>query len=120
MRLKLTGGGSKDSCSLTFCRYAGSCKGRITQPVSKVSPVAGAGGLCSCILTVVLPLIHQGEEAAPSLESERADTSTRSYSTEELPDDFTKSDQARFFLPFTVSIYSPSAYWVSESFILCI
>ncbi|KAM6128841.1 SUN domain-containing ossification factor isoform 2-T2 [Phoenicopterus ruber ruber] len=33
------------------------------------------------------------EEAGPRLESEHADSSTRSYSTEELLDDFTKSDQ---------------------------
>ncbi|NXW08447.1 SUCO factor, partial [Fregetta grallaria] len=36
------------------------------------------------------------EEAGPRLESEHADSSTRSYSTEELLNDFTKSDQARF------------------------
>ncbi|NXT32372.1 SUCO factor, partial [Pelecanoides urinatrix] len=38
---------------------------------------------------------EKGEEAGPRLESEHADSSTRSYSTEELLDDFTKSDQAR-------------------------
>ncbi|NWX13018.1 SUCO factor, partial [Aegotheles bennettii] len=38
---------------------------------------------------------EKGEEAAPRLEPEHADSSTRSYSTEELLDDFTKSDQAR-------------------------
>ncbi|NXF44970.1 SUCO factor, partial [Oceanites oceanicus] len=36
------------------------------------------------------------EEAGPRLESEHADSSTWSYSTEELLNDFTKSDQARF------------------------
>ncbi|XP_051481342.1 SUN domain-containing ossification factor isoform X2 [Apus apus] len=36
---------------------------------------------------------EKGEEAGPRLESEHADSSTRSYSTEELLDDFTKSDQ---------------------------
>ncbi|NXL44625.1 SUCO factor, partial [Podilymbus podiceps] len=35
------------------------------------------------------------EEAAPGLESEHAGSSAQSYSTEELLDDFTKSDQAR-------------------------
>ncbi|KFV55027.1 SUN domain-containing ossification factor, partial [Tyto alba] len=38
------------------------------------------------------------EEAGPRLESEHADSSTRSYSTEGLLDDFTKSDQARILL----------------------
>ncbi|XP_064928285.1 SUN domain-containing ossification factor isoform X4 [Columba livia] len=36
---------------------------------------------------------EKGEEAGPRLESEHADSSTRSYPTEELLDDFTKSDQ---------------------------
>ncbi|KAM6396622.1 SUN domain-containing ossification factor isoform 2-T2 [Pluvialis apricaria] len=36
---------------------------------------------------------EKGEEAVPRLESEHADSSTRSYSTEELLDDVTKSDQ---------------------------
>ncbi|KAM9283664.1 SUN domain-containing ossification factor isoform 2-T2 [Morus bassanus] len=36
---------------------------------------------------------EKGEEAGPRLESEHVDSSTWSYSTEELPDDFTKSDQ---------------------------
>ncbi|KAM6199201.1 SUN domain-containing ossification factor isoform 1-T1 [Sarcoramphus papa] len=36
---------------------------------------------------------EKGEEAGPRLESEHADSSTRSYSAEELLDDFTKSDQ---------------------------
>ncbi|NXE75589.1 SUCO factor, partial [Cochlearius cochlearius] len=36
---------------------------------------------------------EKGEEAGPRLESERSDSSTRSYSTEELLEDFTKSDQ---------------------------
>ncbi|NXF30326.1 SUCO factor, partial [Nyctibius bracteatus] len=38
---------------------------------------------------------EKGEAAGPRLESEHADSSTRTYSTEELLDDFTKSDQAR-------------------------
>ncbi|NWS57824.1 SUCO factor, partial [Chunga burmeisteri] len=38
---------------------------------------------------------EKGEEAGPGLESEHADSSTQSYSTEVLLDDFTKSDQAR-------------------------
>ncbi|NXH66915.1 SUCO factor, partial [Hydrobates tethys] len=38
---------------------------------------------------------EKGEEAGPRLESEHADSSTQSYSTEELLNDFTKSDQAR-------------------------
>ncbi|NXY48020.1 SUCO factor, partial [Ceuthmochares aereus] len=38
---------------------------------------------------------EKGEDAGPRLESEYADSSTRSYPTEELLDDFTKSDQAR-------------------------
>ncbi|XP_064310717.1 SUN domain-containing ossification factor isoform X1 [Phalacrocorax carbo] len=37
---------------------------------------------------------EKGEEAGPRLESEHADSSTQSYSTEDLPDDFTKSHQA--------------------------
>ncbi|KAM9620268.1 SUN domain-containing ossification factor isoform 3-T3 [Morphnus guianensis] len=36
---------------------------------------------------------EKGEEAGPRLESEHADSSTQSYSTQELLDDFTKSDQ---------------------------
>uniref|UniRef100_A0A8C8BM60 SUN domain-containing ossification factor n=1 Tax=Otus sunia TaxID=257818 RepID=A0A8C8BM60_9STRI len=36
---------------------------------------------------------EKGEEAGPRLASEHADSSTRSYSTEELLGDFTKSDQ---------------------------
>ncbi|XP_075278535.1 SUN domain-containing ossification factor isoform X3 [Opisthocomus hoazin] len=36
---------------------------------------------------------EKGEEAGSIRESERADSSTRSYSTEELLDDFTKTDQ---------------------------
>ncbi|XP_075566390.1 SUN domain-containing ossification factor isoform X4 [Pelecanus crispus] len=36
---------------------------------------------------------EKGEEAGPRLESEHADSSTQSYSTEELLDDLTKSDQ---------------------------
>ncbi|XP_009988153.1 PREDICTED: SUN domain-containing ossification factor, partial [Tauraco erythrolophus] len=36
---------------------------------------------------------EKGEEAGPRLESEHADSSTQSYSTAELPDGFTKSDQ---------------------------
>ncbi|XP_010125364.1 PREDICTED: SUN domain-containing ossification factor [Chlamydotis macqueenii] len=36
---------------------------------------------------------EKGEEAGPRLESEHADSSTQSYSTDELLDDFTKSDQ---------------------------
>ncbi|XP_072723372.1 SUN domain-containing ossification factor isoform X3 [Ciconia boyciana] len=36
---------------------------------------------------------EKGEEAGPRVESEHADSSTQSYSTEELLDDFTKSDQ---------------------------
>ncbi|XP_069718472.1 SUN domain-containing ossification factor isoform X2 [Phaenicophaeus curvirostris] len=36
---------------------------------------------------------EKGEDAGPRLESEYADSSTQSYSTEELLDDFTKSDQ---------------------------
>ncbi|XP_076195900.1 SUN domain-containing ossification factor isoform X2 [Aptenodytes patagonicus] len=36
---------------------------------------------------------EKGEEAGPRLESEHADSNTWSYSTEELLDDFTKSDQ---------------------------
>ncbi|NXE20938.1 SUCO factor, partial [Ardeotis kori] len=38
---------------------------------------------------------EKGEEAGPRLESEHTDSSTQSYSTDELLDDFTKSDQAR-------------------------
>ncbi|NXE95924.1 SUCO factor, partial [Menura novaehollandiae] len=38
---------------------------------------------------------EKGQEAAPRLEPDHADSSTRSYSMEELLNDFTKSDQAR-------------------------
>ncbi|NXP26574.1 SUCO factor, partial [Scytalopus superciliaris] len=38
---------------------------------------------------------EKGEEAGPRLEPKHADSSTRSYSMEELLNDFTKSDQAR-------------------------
>ncbi|NXK91065.1 SUCO factor, partial [Formicarius rufipectus] len=38
---------------------------------------------------------EKGEEAGPRLEPEHADSSTQSYSMEELLNDFTKSDQAR-------------------------
>ncbi|KFW07371.1 SUN domain-containing ossification factor, partial [Eurypyga helias] len=41
---------------------------------------------------------EKGEEAGPRLEPEHADSSTPSYSAEELLDDFTKSDQARLLL----------------------
>ncbi|NXY73254.1 SUCO factor, partial [Glareola pratincola] len=48
---------------------------------------------------------EKGEEAGPRLESEHADSSTRSYSTEELLDDFTKSDQARLLF-YSLSPYA--------------
>ncbi|NXH65213.1 SUCO factor, partial [Rhabdornis inornatus] len=52
---------------------------------------------------------EKGEEAAPSLEPEHADSSTRSYSMEELLNDLTKSDQARLLF------HSLSSYKVSET-----
>ncbi|NXR48257.1 SUCO factor, partial [Hippolais icterina] len=51
---------------------------------------------------------EKGEEAAPSLEPEHADSSTQSYSMEELLNDLTKSDQARLF-------HSLSSYKISET-----
>ncbi|NXI39299.1 SUCO factor, partial [Galbula dea] len=50
---------------------------------------------------------EKGEEAGPILEPEHADSSTQTFSTEELLDDFTKSDQARL-ISFTVSIHEAS------------
>ncbi|NXQ64117.1 SUCO factor, partial [Anthoscopus minutus] len=49
------------------------------------------------------------EEAAPSLEPERADSGTRSYSVEELLNALTKSDQARLSFHF-ISFHLLSSY----------
>ncbi|NWW76446.1 SUCO factor, partial [Climacteris rufus] len=62
---------------------------------------------------------EKGEEAAPRLEPELADSSTRSYSMEELLNDFTKSDQARLlFHSLETSqpeIVSPPSVAVNEA-----
>ncbi|NWX07213.1 SUCO factor, partial [Caloenas nicobarica] len=50
---------------------------------------------------------EKGEAAGPRLESEHADSSTWSYPTEELLDDFTKSDQARL-VSFTTTMSGTS------------
>lgn len=69
---------------------------------------------CACRLTdfynclnffIILPSTSQGEEAAPSLEPERGDSSTRSYSMEELLNDLTKSDQARLLFHSWISVF---------------
>ncbi|NXB98604.1 SUCO factor, partial [Orthonyx spaldingii] len=52
---------------------------------------------------------EKGEEVGPRLEPEHADSSTRSYSMEELLNDLTKSDQAR------LSFHSLSSYKISET-----
>ncbi|NXM47298.1 SUCO factor, partial [Gymnorhina tibicen] len=52
---------------------------------------------------------EKGEEAGPRLEPEYADSSTRSYSVEELLNDLTKSDQARLLF------HSLSSYKISET-----
>ncbi|NXF80514.1 SUCO factor, partial [Sclerurus mexicanus] len=52
---------------------------------------------------------EKGEEAGPRLEPEHADPSTRSYSMEELLNDFTKSDQARLlFHSLQPEVVSPT------------
>ncbi|NXT70118.1 SUCO factor, partial [Chaetops frenatus] len=62
---------------------------------------------------------EKGEEAAPSLEPERADSRTQSYSMEELLHDLTKSDQARLlFHPLETSqpeVVSPPSVDVNEA-----
>ncbi|NXR19338.1 SUCO factor, partial [Cinclus mexicanus] len=60
---------------------------------------------------------EKGKEAAPSLEPERGDSSTRSYSMEELLNDLTKSDQARLFLSETSQpeAVSPPSVDVNEA-----
>ncbi|NWV87526.1 SUCO factor, partial [Machaerirhynchus nigripectus] len=52
---------------------------------------------------------EKGEEAGPRLEPEHADSSTRSYSMEELLNDLTKSHQARLLF------HSLSSYKISET-----
>ncbi|NWU92813.1 SUCO factor, partial [Upupa epops] len=53
-----------------------------------------ASGDAACTLTNDNENVQEkGEEAGPRLEHERADSSTQRSSTEELPDDFTKSGQ---------------------------
>ncbi|NXB69418.1 SUCO factor, partial [Donacobius atricapilla] len=58
---------------------------------------------------------EKGEEAAPSLEPERADSSTRGYSMEELLNDLTKSDQARLFETSQPEVVSPLSVDVKEA-----
>ncbi|NXP51559.1 SUCO factor, partial [Heliornis fulica] len=62
---------------------------------------------------------EKGEEGSPRLASEPADASTRSYSAEELLDDFTKSVQARllFHLLETIqpAVDTPSAVDLNEA-----
>ncbi|NWZ68024.1 SUCO factor, partial [Acrocephalus arundinaceus] len=52
---------------------------------------------------------EKGEEAAPSLEPEHADSSTQSYSMEELLNDLTKSEQARLETSQPEVVSPPSA-----------
>lgn len=61
--------------------------------------------------------ISQGEEAAPSLEPE--DSSTHSYSMEELLHDLTKSDQARLLF-HSLSSYRLEMLLGFQSFIVVI
>ncbi|NXO22258.1 SUCO factor, partial [Cisticola juncidis] len=58
---------------------------------------------------------EKGEEAAPSPEPELADSSTRSYSMEELLNDLTKSDQARLFETSQPEVVSPPSVDVNEA-----
>ncbi|NXT12371.1 SUCO factor, partial [Prunella fulvescens] len=58
---------------------------------------------------------EKGEEAAPSLEPEPADSSTQSYSMEELLNDLTKSDQARLFETSQAEVVSPPSVDVNEA-----
>ncbi|NXC91305.1 SUCO factor, partial [Cercotrichas coryphoeus] len=58
---------------------------------------------------------EKGEEAAPSLEPERGDSSTQSYSMEELLNDLTKSDQARLFETSQPEVVSPPSVDVNEA-----
>ncbi|NXJ47296.1 SUCO factor, partial [Spizaetus tyrannus] len=58
---------------------------------------------------------EKGEEAGPRLESEHADSSTQSYSTEELLDDFTKSDQARLLEASQPEVETPPSVDISET-----
>ncbi|KAF1455232.1 SUCO factor, partial [Pygoscelis papua] len=59
---------------------------------------------------------EKGEEAGPRLESEHADSNTQSYSTEELLDDFTKSDQARLlFHSFQSEVETPPSVDLNEA-----
>lgn len=67
----------------------------------------------------VFPSTSQGEEAAPSLEPKRADSSTRSYSMEELLNDLTKSDQARLLF-HSLSSHTLQVLLGFQSFILVI
>lgn len=67
----------------------------------------------------VLPSPPQGEEAAPNLEPEQADSSPRSYSMEELLNDLTKSDQARLLF-HSLPSYSLQMLLGFQSFILVI
>ncbi|NXO68427.1 SUCO factor, partial [Phainopepla nitens] len=58
---------------------------------------------------------EKGEEAAPSLQPEHADSSTRGYSVEELLNDLTKSDQARLFGTNQPEAVSPPSVDVNEA-----
>ncbi|NXL33163.1 SUCO factor, partial [Glaucidium brasilianum] len=59
---------------------------------------------------------EKGEEAGPRLESEHADSSTWSYSTEELLGDFTKSDQARLlFHSLQPEVETPPSVVLNEA-----
>ncbi|KAM6078541.1 SUN domain-containing ossification factor isoform 2-T2 [Theristicus caerulescens] len=62
------------------------CKDSLSSAVQYASGDA-------CALTNDENVQEKGEEAGPRLESEHAGSSAQSYSTEELLDDFTKSDQ---------------------------
>ncbi|NXA68352.1 SUCO factor, partial [Mohoua ochrocephala] len=62
---------------------------------------------------------EKGEEAGPRLEPEHADSSTRSYSMEELLNDLTKSDQARLLFhsleTIQPEVVSPPSVDVNEA-----
>ncbi|XP_049665258.1 SUN domain-containing ossification factor isoform X3 [Accipiter gentilis] len=59
---------------------------------------------------------EKGEEAGPRLESEHGDSSTQSYSTQELLDDFTKSDQATEISEASQpEVETPSSVDISET-----
>ncbi|NXN44610.1 SUCO factor, partial [Rhinoptilus africanus] len=83
------------------------------SPSSSVQYASGD----ACALANNNENIHEkGEKAGPRLESERADSSTRSYSTEELLDDLTKTDQARpLFYSLQPEVETPPSVDLNEA-----